>query len=240
MQIKRAMIIGASGALGNAFTECLLERPELTALYALSRSGAAVSHPRVHPYTLDLLDEQALAHVAAEISADGTVDAVIIATGILHDGEVRPEKSLRDLSYQKLQHVYAINTILPALAFKHFLPLLHKDHPAFCAALSARVGSISDNQLGGWYGYRASKAALNMMIKNASIEMARRYPYAVIVGLHPGTVDSALSKPFQAQVTPDHLFTPAHSATQLLKVMEGLSAEHSGKCFAYDGSEVLP
>jgi NAD(P)-dependent dehydrogenase (short-subunit alcohol dehydrogenase family) len=200
----------------------------------------SLSHPKLHTYHIDLLSEDALDTVATEIAVGGTVDLVIIATGILHEGEMRPEKSLRELSYEKLQHLYAVNTILPALIFKHFLSLLHRGQPAVAAALSARVGSISDNQLGGWYSYRASKAALNMLIKNASIEMARRYPQAVIVGLHPGTVDSALSKPFQAHVTPDHLFTATHSATQLLQVLEGLTSAETGKCFAYDGSEVLP
>lgn len=129
---------------------------------------------------------------------------------------------------------------MPALIAKHLLPKLNKDHPAIFAALSARVGSISDNQLGGWYAYRASKAALNMIIKNAAIEVGRRNRKAIVVGLHPGTVDSDLSKPFQGNVADGKLFTPEDSAQKLLEVLRSLGPEQTGKCFAWDGKEVLP
>jgi NAD(P)-dependent dehydrogenase (short-subunit alcohol dehydrogenase family) len=121
---------------------------------------------------------------------------------------------------------------------KHFLPLLSRDRRALFGVLSARVGSISDNTLGGWYSYRASKAALNMVVKNAAIEMARKYPQTIVAGLHPGTVDSALSKPFQSHVSSHKLFSPVQAAGFLLQVLEGLTPEHSGKCFAWDGQEV--
>jgi NAD(P)-dependent dehydrogenase (short-subunit alcohol dehydrogenase family) len=165
---------------------------------------------------------------------------VIVATGLLHDGELVPEKSLRDLSAEKFLRLFEVNTILPALVGKYFLPKLNRENKSIFAALSARVGSISDNQLGGWYAYRASKAALNMIIKNAAIEIGRQNKQAVIVGLHPGTVDSRLSKPFQSNVADGQLFTPAFSAQKLLEVLETLTQEKSGKCFAWDGQEITP
>jgi len=171
---------------------------------------------------------------------ENPLDLVIVANGILHDGELMPEKSLRDLSQEKFQHVFEVNTITPALIAKHFLPKLNKQQTSIFAALSARVGSISDNRLGGWYSYRASKAALNMVIKTASIEVKRRNKHAIIVGLHPGTVDSNLSKPFQRNVPEGDLFTPEYSANKLLDVLDNLTLEQTGKCFAFDGTEVYP
>ena len=123
---------------------------------------------------------------------------------------------------------------------KHFLPKLNKENRSIFAALSARVGSISDNQLGGWYAYRTSKAALNMVIKNAAIEIGRLNKKAIIVGLHPGTVDSNLSMPFQGNVPDGKLFTPEYSVQKLLQVLTNLTSEQSGKCFAWDGTEVKP
>jgi len=137
-----------------------------------------------------------------------------------------------------MERAFRINTIGPALVAKHFLPLLSKDRKAVFAALSARVGSISDNRLGGWHAYRASKAALNMMIRTLSIELARQKPKALCVGLHPGTVDTDLSKPFQARVAKDKLFSPAHSARCLLTVLDGLGPEENGGVFAWDGGRV--
>ena len=163
-----------------------------------------------------------------------------MANGILHDEGLTPEKSLRDLSAEKFQRIFEVNTVTPALIAKHFLPKLNREQTSIFAALSARVGSISDNQLGGWYAYRASKAALNMIIKNAAIEIGRRNKQAIIVGLHPGTVDSNLSKPFQGNVADGKLFTPEYSAEKLLDVLENLSPEQTGKCFAWDGQEILP
>jgi len=135
---------------------------------------------------------------------------------------------------------WKINTFIPALMAKHFIPRLNLDRQSIFAALSARVGSISDNRLGGWYAYRASKTALNMIIKNAAIETARRNKKAIIVGLHPGTVDSSLSKPFQRNVPDEKLFAPMRSAQDLLKVLDDLNPEQSGRCFAWDGQEVKP
>jgi NAD(P)-dependent dehydrogenase (short-subunit alcohol dehydrogenase family) len=165
---------------------------------------------------------------------------VIVATGILYENTIMPEKSLRELSPEKFLRLFEVNTILPALIAKHFLPKLNKHNRSLFAALSARVGSISDNRLGGWYSYRASKSGLNMIIKNAAIEINRTNKQAVIVSLHPGTVNSKLSKPFQSNVPDGKLFTPDYSVKRLLEVLDNLTPESSGRCFSWDGKEVKP
>jgi NAD(P)-dependent dehydrogenase (short-subunit alcohol dehydrogenase family) len=165
---------------------------------------------------------------------------VIVATGILYENKIMPEKSLRDLSAEKFLRLFEVNTILPALVLKHFIPRLNRENRSVFAALSARVGSISDNKLGGWYAYRASKVALNMIIKNAAIEIHRKNKQAIIVGLHPGTVDSNLSKPFQSNVPDGKLFTPDYSVKMLLEVLSNLTSESSGRCFSWEGKEVEP
>ena len=147
---------------------------------------------------------------------------------------------MSDLDAAHLAHLFAINAIGPALVLRHFAPLLAGDAPSAIACISARVGSISDNRLGGWYGYRASKAALNQIVRTAAIELARIRPQAVCVALHPGTVDTDLSKPFQRGVPPEKLFTPAHSAGRLLAVLDALTPAQSGRIFAWDGAEIAP
>ena len=163
-----------------------------------------------------------------------------MASGILHDDEaLRPEKTWRALDGAALERVYRINAVGPALVAKHFLPLLARDRKSVFAALSARVGSISDNHLGGWHAYRASKAALNMLLRTFAIELARRNPRAICVGLHPGTVDTGLSAPFQANVPEGKLFTPDFAAARLLEVVDRLKPDDSGKVFAWDG-QLIP
>jgi len=224
-------VLGASGAIGSAFIRGLSNRHPNAHLFAFSRHGQ---------HHIDYRCEDSIAQAAALAAKEKPLDLVIVANGLLHDGTLMPEKSLRDLSADKFHRIFEVNTITPALIAKHFLPHLNKEQPSIFAALSARVGSISDNQLGGWYAYRASKAALNMIIKNSSIEVNRRNKQAIIVGLHPGTVDSDLSKPFQSNVIDGKLFTPDYAAEKLLDVLKSLSPEHTGRCFAWDGQEVLP
>jgi NAD(P)-dependent dehydrogenase (short-subunit alcohol dehydrogenase family) len=235
------VILGASGALGGAFVQAALARPAVGRVFAVSRrpiNGGADA--RLCPLLCDLTEEASIAAAFASIGAAGPVHRVIIATGRLHGEGLTPEKALRDLDAGRLARSFQVNAIGPALVIKHALPLLPRDEPAVIAALSARVGSISDNRAGGWYGYRAAKAALNMMIRTAAIEAARRWPLAAIVGLHPGTVASALSQPFQAGVKPGHLFTPEESVERLTIVLDGLSPAQSGRVFAYDGQEIAP
>lgn len=224
-------IIGASGAIGGAFSQILSEKHPNARLFPFSRSGH---------YPIDYNNEASISEAAELATAEKPLDLIIAANGMLHDGELRPEKSLQDLSADKLHRIFKVNAITPALIAKHFLPKLNKEKLSIFATLSARVGSIGDNRLGGWYAYRASKAALNMIIKNAAIEVGRINNQAVIVGLHPGTVDSDLSKPFQSNIPEGKLFTPKCAAENLLAVLEKLTPEQTGKCFAWDGKEVLP
>jgi NAD(P)-dependent dehydrogenase (short-subunit alcohol dehydrogenase family) len=163
---------------------------------------------------------------------------VIVATGVLHTNEQGPEKALRDLDPDWLARVYAVNAIGPALVAKHFLPIMPKSGRTVFAALSARVGSIADNHLGGWHGYRASKAALNMLVRNIAIEERRRNDRAIVVALHPGTVATSLSQPFQANVPPGRLFDSERAALQLLDVIEGLKAPDSGNLFDFEGDAI--
>jgi NAD(P)-dependent dehydrogenase (short-subunit alcohol dehydrogenase family) len=227
----RAVVLGANGGLGSAFVRALAERAQV---YALARTAPVVGGSVV-PITCDPLDETSLAAAAAQLRADGPVHLVIVTTGYLSSA---PEKSWRHLDAAKLAKFFAINSIAPALAAKHLLPLLPRQGKSAFAALSARVGSISDNQSGGWHGYRAAKAALNMLLKNFAIELARTHPDALCVGLHPGTVDTAMSKPFQANVPAHKLFTPDQSAAYLLRVLDQLSAQDSGNVFAWDGARI--
>ena len=239
--INTIAIIGSSGAIGNAFTQQLAALHPDATVYAFSRSESTAGADNIVYHTMDYTCEESIEASASFASATSPLDRVIVATGILHDNSIKPEKSLRELSAENFRYLFEANTIIPALVAKHFLPTLNREHRSIFAALSARVGSISDNRLGGWHAYRASKAALNMVIKNAAIEMSRRNKQAIVVGLHPGTVDSHLSEPFQRNVADGKLFTPDYSVSKLLDVLKNLTPEKSsGKCFAWDGKEVEP
>lgn len=237
---KNVAIIGSSGAIGNTFTELLSDLYPNVQIHAFSRHHTKKISPNVFYHSMDYKDEASIEESALISSKHAPLDMVIVATGILHDGKLMPEKSIQELSTEKFQHLFEVNAIFPALVAKHFLPKLNRNNRAIFAALSARIGSISDNQLGGWYAYRASKAALNMIIKNLAIETGRSNKQAVIVGLHPGTVDSSLSKPFQGNVPDGKLFTPQFSVQKMLEVLDNLTPEQSGKCFAWDGLEIEP
>ncbi|MBB5687274.1 SDR family NAD(P)-dependent oxidoreductase [Sphingobium boeckii] len=228
-----AIIIGASGGIGGALEAALIEEGAYDQVWGFARSRPGAQH-------LDLTDEASIAAAAAAVAEGPAPSLIVIATGLLHEGDRRPEKSVRDLDPQWMARNFAINVIGPALVAKHFLPLLPKTGTPILAALSARVGSISDNRLGGWHAYRASKAALNMLICNLAIEARRANDRSIIVGLHPGTVDTALSQPFQANVAPGKLFDADRAALQLLDVIEGLKVKDSGKLFAWDGEEIAP
>ncbi|MEO0466790.1 MAG: SDR family NAD(P)-dependent oxidoreductase [Pseudomonadota bacterium] len=232
-----SVVFGASGGIGRAVVEHLLTRA--STVIAVSRSGADI--PGATSLAADFTDETEIAAAAAKIGETTTPDLVIVASGLLSgpDG-LEPEKSYRHQSMDAFQRVFAINTFAPALVAKHMFPLMPRKERAVFAALSARVGSISDNRMGGWHAYRASKAALNMLIRNFAIEQARRNPNFIVVGLHPGTVDTGLSKPFQSGVPDTQLFTPSHSAGQMLDVLESLTPDHSGQVFDYAGEPIAP
>lgn len=232
MSWKRAVVIGASGGIGGAIAKQLEARD--AEVHALSRSAVEAAN------RIDIEDEASIASAAKRVGLAGEVDLVFVASGLLHGSGIEPEKAWRDLSPEKLAKSFAINATGPALVAKHFLPLLSREGRAAFAALSARVGSISDNRLGGWYGYRASKAALNMLVKSLSIELARSRPDAFCIALHPGTVDTALSKPFQRNLKDGQLTQPVEAASHLLTVLDQLDAASSGKIFAWDGQEIDP
>jgi NAD(P)-dependent dehydrogenase (short-subunit alcohol dehydrogenase family) len=226
-----AVVIGASGGVGNALEAALVEEGTFDVVHGFARSRSGAQH-------LDLIDEASIAAAAAHVSDGPPPSLVTVATGILHSEGCGPEKSLQELDPDWLGRVYAVNAVGPAMVAKHFLPLMPRSGHVVFAALSARVGSISDNRLGGWHGYRASKAALNMLIRNIAIEERRRNDRAIIVAVHPGTVDTALSKPFQGNVQPGRLFTADRAAMQLLDMMDELKVRDSGKLFDYDGEEI--
>ncbi|MEL7546908.1 MAG: SDR family NAD(P)-dependent oxidoreductase [Pseudomonadota bacterium] len=232
----RAVVIGASGGVGNALTKKLLAAGY--AVHALSRSGVTEAQDAV-PGRIDITDETSISAAVKSVAEYGQPDLVLVASGILSaDNGLQPEKSLRHQEMDAFARVFAINTFGPGLVAKHFIPAMPKKDRAVFAAISARVGSISDNQIGGWHAYRASKAALNMLIRNYAIEQRRRNPRFIAVGLHPGTVDTALSKPFQSNVPDGKLFTSDQSAGYLLDVISQLTPDDSGKVFDWKGNEI--
>ncbi len=235
------MVVGAGGGVGRALADRLVDSQAYARVVALSRrrpEGWDDDAQRAWR-PVDILDEETLAAAASLVAALGAPTRIIVATGQLSRPGLAPEKSMRALDPVALGELFAVNAIGPGLVAKHLLPLTPRGKPSVFAALSARVGSIGDNRLGGWYGYRASKAALNMLVKSLAIEHRRTRPFGVCVALHPGTVDSALSAPFQSGVRPDKLFSPPRSAAALVQVMDSLGPEDSGGFFAWDGA-VIP
>ena len=228
-----AVVIGASGGIGRALVEALVARDE-GPVHALSRTASPI--PGALAGRADVTDEPSLAAAAAAI--EGPVAMVLIATGTLNGRSTRPERRLAEVTPEGLAEAFAVNASGPALVAKHFAPRLRRDQRAVIAALSARVGSIDDNRLGGWWSYRASKAALNMMVRCLAIELARTHPQALCVALHPGTVDTPLSRPFQRGTPRDRLFDPATAARQLLAVIDDLTPAESGGFFAFDGARI--
>ena len=223
-----AIVIGSTGGIGAAVVAQLQAQSQFTRVVGLSRSTQPA---------LDLLDEASIQACAQHIASLALpVRLIVDVTGTLHGDGMQPEKSWQQLDAVQMAHVFAINAIGPALLMKHFLPLLPKSGKAVFASLSAKVGSIGDNRLGGWYSYRASKAALNQLVHTAAIELRRRAPEAVCVVLHPGTVATTLSSPFAK--TGLDVQTPAGSAAKLLAVVDELTAADSGGFFNHDGSEL--
>lgn len=228
-----AVVIGASGGIGAALVEALREEGAFDVVHGFARSFEGERR-------LDLTDETSIAAAAASMAAGLAPTLVIVATGLLHEGERGPEKALRELDPVWLARNFAVNAIGPAMVARHFLPLMPRTGRTVFAALSARVGSISDNRMGGWHGYRASKAALNQLIRTISVEEKRRNDRSIVVALHPGTVDTELSKPFQGNVRAGGLFDTGRAAVQLLDVLDGLKAPDSGRLFDWEGKEVAP
>ena len=221
----KALVIGASGAIGAAFLEQLEHDPLCQTATAVARSKNQSNIIGMH-----LDDEGSIEQAAVVANEQGPFDLILVATGVLHGDGFMPEKRLADINMKVLQETFVANTFGPALLLKHFLPLL--TNQGVMALISAKVGSIEDNRLGGWYSYRASKAALNMLIKTASIELRRQKPEAMVVAIHPGTVISNLSQPFAGGANP----RPANvAAKEMLATIQSLKAKDSGQFFAYNG-----
>lgn len=244
-----ALITGASSGIGLALCARLLERTSACTVFALARSAEEspaleslqARHPgRLHRLAVDLTEAREIDALAERLATEvDRLDLVINAAGLLHDPQgLTPEKSLQQLELSALQRSFALNAFAPALLLRALLPLLRREQPAVYASLSARVGSIGDNRLGGWYSYRAAKAAQNQLLRTASIELRRLAPQLCVVMLHPGTVDTPLSAPFQRGVPADRLFAPERAADQLLDVLGGLGPGDSGRFIAWDGSDV--
>lgn len=234
----RALVIGSGGAIGAAFVRQLQADPRCGAVVGLRRGDGPAEEP---PF--DLLDEASLAATARRLREQAPFSLLLVATGALHlrlpgrEAPAGPEKRLDQLDPAVLARSFAVNAFGPALLLKHFHPLLPRDARSLCAVLSARVGSIGDNQLGGWYGYRASKAALNQLWHTAAIEIARQRPLAVLAALQPGTVRSPLTAPVIGADAPDAL-EPDESALRLLAVLDGLDPQDSGGFFDHGGATI--
>ena len=224
-----AVVIGSTGGIGAAMVEALGQSGAFAGVVGLSRT----SEPAI-----DLLDEPSIVRAADTIRArQMDLRLVFDATGFLHGSSFTPEKSLSALTPEHMAHAFAINAMGPALLMKHFLPLLPKQGKSVFATLSAKVGSIGDNRLGGWYSYRASKAALNQLVHTAAIELARRKPEAVCVALHPGTVDTGLSSDFAK--TGLKVRRPAEATALLIGALDRLTPAETGGFFDFRG-DTLP
>lgn len=230
------LVVGGSGGIGAAIVERLCQDVEVDRVIATRHTGSeSATHEKLQFHELDITDE---ASVAALMSDIGDIDGVINCIGFLHDETMGPEKSVSQLSFEKLSRNIMLNTWPTMLMAKYARRNLRKSKFSVFVTLSARVGSIEDNRLGGWYSYRASKAALNMFVRSLAIEWQRALPFCSVAALHPGTVATPLSDPFSKNVLPEKLFTPEQSADYLLRVISLLEPETSGRFLAWDGSEI--
>lgn len=227
---QKVLIVGVTGGVGSALAGHAIDAG--AEVYGVGRK-ADISLEGLAAYINSEDITTAVQHIPDDI------DVVIIATGFLHDDTLFPEKKLTDVQPQNLNKNYIINAQLPIMWAQAIASKLNKNGAVF-ASLSARVGSVSDNKLGGWYSYRMSKAALNMGLKTLSIEWARTLPNTIVLGVHPGTVATALSAPFQKNVSAEKLFTPEQSAAYLWGVIGRSCLADSGKIFAWDGQEIAP
>jgi NAD(P)-dependent dehydrogenase (short-subunit alcohol dehydrogenase family) len=237
--MKNVAIIGSSGAIGRAFLDAYIADKDISNIYSISRTEVKSNDKRIIHINIDVTDEVSVKAAASKIE-ENRLDRLIVATGVLHTKSFGPEKSIKDIKIENFVKIFSVNTFGPALIGKYFLPLMAKDQKSIVAFLSARVGSISENKLGGWYAYRASKSALNQIIKNFSIEAKRTNSSGIIIGLQPGTVKSKLSEPFQKNVKKGKLFLPEDSIDSLIKVIENVMQNDSGKIFDWEGEEIAP
>lgn len=234
-----AVITGANGGIGSAITGALLASAQVGEIIAVSRRPLNTDHPRVKPLAIDITNEQGRMALCQQLNGR-PIHLLFNAVGTLHDEalNIHPEKRLEQLSEASLAHLMHINATTPALLISALKGSLQGQHPTVVASLSARVGSITDNQLGGWYSYRASKAAHNMLMKTLSIELTRLNKQSIVLCLHPGTTNTSLSAPFQARVPNGKLFTPEFVASQLLKVISERTPEDTGSFWDWAGKSI--
>ena len=243
-----ALIVGASQGIGLGFVKQLLSNQAITKIFATYRSpefatellALAQKNPgRLRCFVVDITQESQIAESIKQISTEvKQLHLAINCVGILHEGELQPEKSLRQIDPDRLMRYFQVNSIGGVLLAKHLMSLFRHQESSIFASISAKIGSIGDNRLGGWYGYRASKAALNMFMRTTAIEYSRRCPKTIVVTLHPGTTDTNLSQPFQKNVPPEKLFSVERTVTQLLTVIDSLELKDSGHFFSWDGSRL--
>ncbi|WP_375514858.1 SDR family NAD(P)-dependent oxidoreductase [uncultured Nostoc sp.] len=243
-----ALIVGASQGIGLGFVKKLLQDDRIAKVYATYRQPESASDlialagehsERLICLAMDITDELQIVEAVQKIRTQvDKLHLVVNCVGLLHEDTLQPEKSLRQINSENLLRYFQINSIGAVLLAKHLLPLFRHGERSVFATISAKLGSIGDNQLGGWYGYRASKAALNMLMRTAAIEYKRSCPKALIVTLHPGTTDTRLSHPFQGNVPAEKLFSVERTVTQLLTVIEQLQEGDSGQFFSWNGSRL--
>jgi len=240
-----ALVVGASRGIGLAIAKQLLNEPGMQGVYATYRKSdtakdlLVIEDRRLETLQVDITSDEDLQRLTESIRANQDhPDFVINAAGILHEGTLQPEKSLNQCNREALGRMFEVNSIGPLMLVRAMLPLMPKNRPCHFAVLSAMVGSIGDNRLGGWYGYRASKAALNQLMKTLAVECRRSHPRLCITSIHPGTTDSELSRPFQANVKPGNLYTPSQSADRVLRVVSAGRAQDSGRFVNWDGRRI--
>jgi NAD(P)-dependent dehydrogenase (short-subunit alcohol dehydrogenase family) len=246
--IYNGLIVGANRGIGLGFVRKLGQDPNFARIYATYRYPEAAVElfelARQYPEKISCLqvevtDEAQIAEATATIKeAVNKLHLVINCVGILHEESLQPEKSLKSINSENLIRYFQVNSIPTVLLAKHLLPLFRHGEKSILAAISAKVASLSDNQLGGWYGYRAAKAALNMFMRNIAIEYRRTSPRTIAVVLHPGTTDTRLSQPFQKNVPAEKLFSVERTVAQLLEVIDNLEEGDSGQFFSWDGSRL--
>lgn len=235
---ENIIIAGSTGAIGGEFTELYANNSNVEKIIALSRKPTNTNHNKIQSVEIDYYNEATFKNLD-EISQLDSISKIIIATGILHTDQIRPEKSIDSIAGEDIRNVFQVNVFGPILLVKKLLPLIKKSKGVKIVFLTARVGSISDNVLGGWHSYRSSKSALNMMIKNLAIELKRLNKEHVVIGIHPGTVKSHLSEPFLRHVKHD-IFNPKESVDLMTQVISKVSQTDSGKCFDFSGKVIEP
>ena len=235
---ENILIAGSSGAIGKEFTKFYCDDPNVGKVVTLSRKTNDFIHKKIQSIGFDYNKEETFENIE-KLSHLESISTIIIATGILHTDHIKPEKSINAINPDGLTKVFQVNVFGPILLIKKLLPLIKKSQGVKIVFLTARVGSITDNKLGGWYSYRSSKSALNMMINNLSIELKRAHKENIVIGIHPGTVKSHLSEPFLKHVK-HNIFSPSESVELMSQVISKITPNDSGKCFDFSGKVIDP